>query len=135
MEKRLIDHGVRRRMAFIIDCRATSQRGRRRKWMSEPSKQFTTLEPEGSAVHNRGQQAMDGQHFKDSFSETTGTGASVELKLPGAARIDSVVVMEQIARGERIEPFPPTEVTKVRLVLDKAKSERHIRKLAAYGSA
>ena len=78
---------------------------------------------------------MDGQHFKDSFSETTGTGASVELKLPGAARIDSVVVMEQIARGERIEPFPPTEVTKVRLVLDKAKSERHIRKLAAYGSA
>ena len=96
-------------------------------------------------------------------AETPGTGARVELKLPAPARIDSLVIMEDIAHGERIQNYtlagklpggewrelahgqsvghkrieqvPPTEVTAVRLLVDKSKSEPRIRKLAAYGSA
>jgi alpha-L-fucosidase len=96
-------------------------------------------------------------------AETTGTGATVELKLPAASRIASVVIMEDIALGEciqsytlgaqtpggqwqepahgqsighkRIERFPAIEVTAVRLVVDKSKAAPRLRELAACSGA
>jgi alpha-L-fucosidase len=92
-------------------------------------------------------------------AETAGIGMSVEVKLPPAARITSVVIMEDIARGERIqsytlagqlpdgqwqelargqsighkriEQFSAIEVTVVRLAVARSKGEPRLRKLAA----
>jgi alpha-L-fucosidase len=93
------------------------------------------------------------------IAETNGTGARVELKLPAAARIGSIVIMEDITHGERIqsytlagklpggdwqelargqsvghkriEKFPAIEVSAVRLQVDQCKAAPRIRRLAA----
>ena len=95
------------------------------------------------------------------LAETAGTGTTVDLKLPEGSRIASAVLMEDIARGERIqeyalaaqlpggawqelargqsvghkriEQFAPVEATALRLRVDKSKAEPQVRKLAAYG--
>jgi alpha-L-fucosidase len=100
------------------------------------------------------------QRWGKPVAETTGTGKTVELKLPAATRIANVIIMEDIAHGERIqnytlagqladgqwqelrrgqsvghkriEQFPGIEVTAVRLQVDKSKAEPRVRKLAAY---
>ena len=38
-------------------------------------------------------------------AETTGAGKLVELKLPAATRISNVIIMEDIAKGERIQNY------------------------------
>ena len=95
-----------------------------------------------------------------SVAEKSAAGRTVELKLPAPVKIDSVVIMEDIARGERIrsyaleglagglwkrlckgksvghkriECFPTVEISAVRLTVDKCKAEPQIRKLAAFG--
>lgn len=95
-----------------------------------------------------------------SLAEASGTGKCVELKLPEGAKVESVVIMEDIAQGERIqsyalsglsggqwrqlatgqsvghkriEQFPAVEAAAIRLTVDKCKAEPQIRKLAAYG--
>jgi len=45
------------------------------------------------------------RRFGKPVAQTAGTGDSVELKLPKPTRIDHVVIMEQIARGERIRRY------------------------------
>jgi alpha-L-fucosidase len=92
-------------------------------------------------------------------AETSGVGVGIELKLPAAARINSVVIMEDILHGERIqnytlagqvpggqwqeisrgqsvghkriEQFPAIEVIAVRVLVNKSKGEPHFRKLEA----
>jgi alpha-L-fucosidase len=95
-------------------------------------------------------------------AETSGTGMSLELKLPAASRITSAVLMEDIAHGERIrnyaleglrpgggwqelargqsvghkriEQFPAIELTALRWVVTTAKADPRFRKLAAYAA-
>jgi len=105
-----------------------------------------------------------GSEFKrrwgKSVAEKSAAGKTLELKLPAAGKIDSVVIMEDIAQGERIqsytleglagglwkqlckgqsighkriECFPAVEISAVRLTVDKCKAEPQIRKLAAFG--
>ncbi len=45
------------------------------------------------------------RRFGKPVAQTAGTGGTVELKLPKPKRIDHVVIMEQIARGERIRRY------------------------------
>jgi alpha-L-fucosidase len=45
------------------------------------------------------------RRFGKPVAQTTGAGGTVELKLPKPQRIDHVVLMEQIARGERIRRY------------------------------
>ena len=45
------------------------------------------------------------RRFGKPVAQTAGTGGSVELKMPKPTRIDHVVIMEQIARGERIRRY------------------------------
>lgn len=96
------------------------------------------------------------------LSETAGAGATVELKFPTLTDIGSIVVMEDIAHGERIQDFTllgqggddewrnlaqgcsvghkrivdlqPCGVKALKLVVNKCKAEPRIRKLAAYAS-
>jgi len=93
-------------------------------------------------------------------TETTGTGDAVELKLPKPARINHVVIMEQIAEGERIraygvegllpgnkwqklcdgisighkriQRFDPQEVSKLRFRATKSVATPKIRRLAVF---
>ena len=97
------------------------------------------------------------------LAETAGTGATVELKLPAGSRVGSAVLMEDIARGERIreyslsaqlaggvwqevakgqsvghkrvEQFAPVEASALRLRVDRSVAEPQLRKLAAYAAA
>jgi alpha-L-fucosidase len=100
------------------------------------------------------------RRFGKSLAETAGRGGEIELALEKPARIDHVILMEEIAEGERvreyavdgmvggqwktlctgqsighkrIERFEPTEVSKVRFRCLKAIAEPRIRKLAVYG--
>lgn len=94
------------------------------------------------------------------IATTSGRGPQLELKLPTASRIASVVLMEDIAHGERIqnytlsgqrpggqwqeiargrsvghkriEQFAPIEVTALRLTVNQAKAEARLRQFAAY---
>ena len=93
-------------------------------------------------------------------AETSGAGAELVLTLPEAMRISSVVIMEDIAHGERIEEytldgqrpdgvwsalsrgqsvghkriesFPAVELGAVRIRTGKSKAEPRIRKFAAF---
>jgi len=97
------------------------------------------------------------------LAEMAGAGTSLELKLPAAARLGSAVLMEDIARGERIQnwtltgkltaggwqelargpsvghkriaQFPPAEATALRFTADKFKAAPRLRKFAAYAGA
>jgi alpha-L-fucosidase len=99
------------------------------------------------------------RRFGKSIAETSGRGNSLELALAKPTVIDNVILMEQLAAGQRvrqyvleglageqwkelahgqsighkrIERFPPIEVTKVRFRATEAVAEPVIRKLAAY---
>ena len=102
------------------------------------------------------------RRFSKPVAQTTGTGTSVELKLPKPARIDHVIIMEQIARGERIreyeveallpgnnwqtlckgqsvghkriQQFDAVEAGAVRLKVTQSVATPHIRQLAVYDS-
>jgi len=45
------------------------------------------------------------RRFAKPVAQTAGTGKTVELKLPKPGRINHVVIMEQIARGERVREY------------------------------
>ena len=105
---------------------------------------------------------LDGR-FGRAVAETGGAGMSLELRLPKPQKVDHVIIMEDISCGERvqqyevvglvsggtwkplckgisvghkrIEKFAVQEVGKVRLVVQEAKAEPKIRKLAVYYSA
>ncbi len=103
------------------------------------------------------------RRFAAPLAETDGKGEHVELALPKPARIDRVIVMEDIRHGERvreyaveglvpgntwqnlcggtcighkrIEQFAPVQVAKIRLRVTKSVAQPVIRKLAAYATA
>ena len=100
------------------------------------------------------------QRFARPMAETKGNGKSVVLDLPRPAKISQVVVMEEIAHGERvreyvlegrvggdtwqtlasgscighkrIEQIKPTEVAAIRLRVTQSRAIPMIRKLTAY---
>ncbi|MEZ4775387.1 MAG: alpha-L-fucosidase [Bacteroidia bacterium] len=99
------------------------------------------------------------RRFSNPIAVTSGTGESINLKLPGRQKINQVVVMENIARGERIRAFTlegktkkgwqtifegscighkfihrfdEMEVTEVRLVVTEAKGEPAILNLSVF---
>ncbi len=102
------------------------------------------------------------RRFGRALATTSGTGRRVELTLPKPARIDHVVLQEDIALGERIrsyrveglvaggewktlakgqcvghkriEQLQPVEVAAVRLVVDEAVAEPHVRQLAVFST-
>lgn len=116
-----------------------------------PEKDFAAGEEFGKEIRRR---------FAKPVAETRGSGSMVELKLPRPMKIDHVVVMEEIAEGERVREFKlqalvpgnrwqtifegqsighkrivkfaPMEVAKVQLVVTKEKARPLIRQLAAY---
>ena len=107
------------------------------------------------------------RRFETPLAQTAGEGKTVELKLPGnakqPARIDHVVIMEQIAHGERIraytvegqtptgqwqplctgqsvghkriEQFPPVDLTAIRLKTTDSTAPPKIRQLAVYDTS
>ena len=102
------------------------------------------------------------RRFDQPVAETHGTGNVITLDLPRPQRIDHVVIMEEITRGERvrkyavegfvsgnawqpicagtsighkrIEQFKPTEVAKLRLRITASRAAPMIRQLAAFHS-
>jgi alpha-L-fucosidase len=99
------------------------------------------------------------RRFGRSIAETKGKGETVELALPKPARIDHVITMENILKGElvreyviegftggqwkelcrgtaighkKIDQFSPTEVSRIRWRCLKSAAEPRIRKLAVY---
>jgi alpha-L-fucosidase len=102
------------------------------------------------------------RRFGGALVETSGEGEVVEVKLPRPERIAHVVIMEDIAQGERIrqyvvqglvagdrweklgagqsvghkriQQFAPVEVTRVRLKVTAARARPIIRKLAVYAA-
>lgn len=100
------------------------------------------------------------RRFNLPVAETSGEGDMVELKLPAPARIDHVVVMEDIMQGERvrefvveglvagrewralcsgesighkrIEQFSPVEVAAMRLRVTRSTAAPRVRRLAAF---
>jgi alpha-L-fucosidase len=99
------------------------------------------------------------RRFGKSIAETSGRGYTVELALPKPTVIDNIVIMEQIADGQRVRHFViegligdkwtevtwglsvghkriarfwPVEVSKVRFRATESVAEPIIRKLAAY---
>ncbi len=99
------------------------------------------------------------RRFGQSLAETSGEGAELELDLGGPTRIDHVVTMEEITRGERvreyviecrvgerwrrvargtaighrkIDRFRPVEAGRVRLRCLRSAAEPVIRRLAVY---
>ena len=51
------------------------------------------------------------RRFETPLGETSGEGEGVELKLPRIQRVDHVVCMEDIKRGERVRAVPEFLVT------------------------
>ena len=102
------------------------------------------------------------RRFSRPVAEAAGVGRTVELELPRPRRIDHVVIMEEIAHGERIrryridglvsgnrwqrltegqsvghkriERFAPVEVARVRLTVLQSIAPPRIRSLAAYAA-
>jgi len=100
------------------------------------------------------------RRFGQSLAQTSGQGNTLELKLPKLQNINHVIIMEDIAYGERIrnyvvegltaqnqwqtlcqgqsvghkrlEQFPSVKVSKIRLKVTKAQATPKIRKLAVY---
>jgi len=93
------------------------------------------------------------------LAETSGRGNAVELPLPRPAVVDRAILMEEITQGERIreyvlegrtdagwaplargqsighkriERFPATSVSAVRLRVEKAIAEPWVRRLAVF---
>jgi len=98
--------------------------------------------------------------FATCLGRTSGAGNRVDLQLPAPAQVDHLVLMEDIARGERvrryrvegltpsgpatlargtcighkrIEPLPPTLVSALVLHLEECAAAPLIREFAAYG--
>ena len=102
------------------------------------------------------------RRFAQPVAETRGEGERVELMLPKPQKIDCVVLMEEVAAGERvreyeivgsvgdgqwerlgsgscighkrIEPVGPVEVDRVALEVGAARGRPQIRKLAVFGT-
>lgn len=100
------------------------------------------------------------RRFERPLAETTGSGTSLALKLPKPGRINHVIIMEDIAQGERIrryaleglveggnwrplcngesvghkriQSFDATEVAAVRLNIAEARATPKIRRLALF---
>ncbi|TWT81505.1 Alpha-L-fucosidase [Planctomycetes bacterium CA13] len=100
------------------------------------------------------------RRFGKSIAETSGTGDSIELKLPTPQRINHMIAMEDIAEGERvreytlegrmpggewqplcsgecighkrIQTFTDVDVAAVRLKISKARAKPHLRRLAVF---
>jgi len=100
------------------------------------------------------------RRFGAVLAETRGEGDTIELSVPKPGRIDHVVIMEEIAHGERIrrydveglksdgewaklcegqsvghkriERFTPVEARRVRLKVTAASANPMVRKLAVY---
>jgi len=99
------------------------------------------------------------RRFSTAIAETSGIGSTVDLELPNPARIDHVVIQEEIASGERVRGYrvegrtgrewetlcdgisighkriqsvPLREVTAVRLICNESVAEPRIRNLALY---
>ncbi len=98
--------------------------------------------------------------FGTPVARTSGVGERVELHLPQPCRIGRASMMEDITQGERVRrftlsglapggdwvelasgqsighkrivAFPPREVARVRLVIERARATPHIRELAVY---
>ena len=102
------------------------------------------------------------ERFRSPLAEARGEGGTLTLDLPGATRVDQVVVMEAIAEGERvraytiegqqgeawielasgsaighkrIERFVPVEVSGLRLRCTDFIARPLIRRLTAYGES
>lgn len=103
------------------------------------------------------------RRFETPVAQTSGRGLSVEVTLPQPTRIDHVIIMEDIAHGERvrvyiveglvsgdrwqvlcegasighkrIQRFDGTEVAKVRLRVAESAAEPMIRSFAIYNTA
>ncbi|MBU4199439.1 MAG: alpha-L-fucosidase [Verrucomicrobia bacterium] len=100
------------------------------------------------------------RRFSTPLASTQGEGTLIELDLAGARKINHIILMEDIAHGERIldyvveglvqaetwqtlcsgecighkriQPVATVEATRIRLRVTRAKSTPHIRQLAAY---
>jgi alpha-L-fucosidase len=99
------------------------------------------------------------RRFSKPIAQTHGTSETLELKLPGPTRIDHVVLMEDIAKGQhvrsyalfglaghdwhelargssighkKIDAFPPVEVSRVILRAPEHGDGQNIRLMAAY---
>lgn len=120
----------------------------------------TGLIPEANMKHYAELGKEIRRRFGKSVAETRGTGGTVQLSLKRPAKIDHVVVMEDIAHGERvrayeveglvpgnrwqklcdgisvghkrIQRFDPVEVSKVRFRATKSAATPMIRRLAVY---
>jgi len=118
-----------------------------------PAPDFRRCEEFGREIRRR---------FDRPLAETSGAGAVVELPLRCPQKIDHVVIMEDIAHGERvreyvveahtpggprqelgrgasighkrIHQFPSVEAARVRLRVTKSAAEPRIRRLAAYAA-
>jgi hypothetical protein len=74
----------------------------RTRW-TDPGGEFAALYAKfGRAIRRR---------FETPLGETSGEGEGVELKLPRIQRVDHVVCMEDIKRGERVRAVPEFLVT------------------------
>jgi len=126
------------------------------------------VNPEGLVPdHDAGRLVEFGKEVRRCFgtpiAETSGSGESLELKLPQPQRINHMVAMEDIARGERvreytleglvpggtwkslccgecighkrIQKFDGVEVAAVRLKIGKSQAEPIIRRLAVFNVA
>jgi alpha-L-fucosidase len=119
-----------------------------------PESDLRRLEEFGREVRRR---------FGTPVAETRGSGQAVRLDLPGPAKIDHVVAMEDIARGERVRAysiearvagdqwlklcegksighkrihrFDPVEAASVRLSVSESTAEPSIRSLAVYNAS
>jgi len=99
------------------------------------------------------------RRFAGSVAETSGAGRELHLDLGGSARVDHVIVEEDLRGGERvrawrlegssdsvwrtlaegsaigrkrIQPIEPAELSAVRLIATRAEGEPWIRRMAAY---
>jgi alpha-L-fucosidase len=120
----------------------------------------TGLIPEADAARGAEFGAEITRRLGTAIAETRGSGRELTLTLPGPTRIDHVVTMEDIRKGERIREYviegqvngewlklaagtavghkkidrvTPTEVTAVRLRVSHAVGTPQVRRLAVYG--
>ena len=115
--------------------------------------------PEPDALRSAEFGAEIKRRYGNPIIDTAGSGSTVEMMLSAPRKIDSIVTMEDITQGERvrqyvvegkvngewktlasgtaighkkIDAFPPTEVTELRLKITQSAAKPVIRKFAAY---
>ena len=114
-------------------------------------------EPDAKRASEFGEEIR--RRFDEPMAETKGTGRILELRLPKAAKIDHVVLMEEIRNGERIrkyllegltetgwkplshgtavghkkiDPFPAKELFRVRLRVQETSGDPILKKFSAH---